>query len=77
MNELATSNAVSIFRKEVDEAIVRIEKSIQEKAEHGEKIVVVNLDGLRLRAYDLIIADLKSAGFNSTIIAGQRIMITW
>lgn len=77
MNELATSNADSIFHREVDEAIVRIEKSIQERAEHGEKTVVVNLGGLCLRALDLIFADLKSAGFNFAIDAGQRVMITW
>ena len=73
MNELATS----IFRKEADEAIVRVEKSIRERAERDEKIVTVNLDSLFLCAFDLVLADLKSAGFNFTILAGRRVMITW
>lgn len=73
MNEIATS----IFRKEADEAIVRVEKSIQERAERGEKIVTVNLDGLRMRAFDLILEDLTAANFSFSVLAGHRVMITW
>lgn len=73
MNELVTAS----YRKEADDALVNIEAIITERATSGYSDTSVDLQGVRMRAYEMVKSDLQGAGFKVNCGQGKRVFIQW
>ena len=73
MNELVTAS----YRKEADDTLLNIEALITERATSGHNDTSVDLQGVRMRAYEMVKSDLQEAGFQVKCGQGKWIGIRW